>query len=608
MSMYRICITLCLAGLVLTARAAEDPQATAALRALSAKVKAFAVVELPLTPGEVTLHTRQGLTVEALRGVQLDETPPVLRRPEVMYPREHRDDFLPGQAPYVARGILPFRFAWFTNEFNYGGWHNLDLHDYMSAHGCSVIYPYIRKIDDPKTVAHLPAGTQWLKWGGPNLEEFKRDRGIDNARLDRLMDLDLVKEFADFDLVKPSNTFNQLMVDIEYAPLRPETLRKQDWYPRDATETERAAFEKKYYDGYANSYAAFAHAARQHGWKTVSIYGWQPYHAWYGLEKADLDIATDWAWNAYGKTIYEAYDIINPDVYCFYRHRSNVAYTLGNIDLCMKAAKATAVRKPMRPYYWTLLHGGDADYHWWSNQPLLDEETRAMFAMAFFTGVDGVVLWNWSGTGNHHAPPPLMRKEGDREVPNDVMLKNGFALRAQGIKEEEPPTLFKRYDMLHILDVNDQTGLMRFQRIETPFFRNTPDQYHFNNYAFDEAKPIYAMPVDELRAHLRPASEPVAAMIEGLALVKPFEYLLRHGDVKIDVPAQQQFAHSLPVVRRVKLGPLHVLITYDPGVIFGAAPRTITLKDFDGHAGLHLSLPASAETRIFVLRENPEQK
>lgn len=99
-------------------------------------------------------------------------------------------------------------------------------------------------------------------------------------------------------------------------------------------------------------------------------------------------------------------------------------------------------------------------------------------------------------------------------------------------------------------------------------------------------------------------SEPVAAMIEGMALVKPFEYLLHHGEVKIDVSAHEQFARTLPIVRRVTLGGIHVLITYDPMIVHGGEPRPIVLENFDGHEGLTLTLPADSETRVFALEEN----
>jgi hypothetical protein len=73
--------------------------------------------------------------------------------------------------------------------------------------------------------------------------------------------------------------------------------------------------------------------------------------------------------------------------------------------------------------------------------------------------------------------------------------------------------------------------------------------------------------------------------------------------VNIDVPARRQFKQNLPIVRRVKLGPIHVLITYDPKVVYGGEPREILLTDFDGQQGRTLQLPADDQTRIFVLRE-----
>ena len=103
--------------------------------------------------------------------------------------------------------------------------------------------------------------------------------------------------------------------------------------------------------------------------------------------------------------------------------------------------------------------------------------------------------------------------------------------------------------------------------------------------------------------HLRVKSEPVAAMIEGMALVKPLEYTLRHGEVKIDISARRQFKQTLPIVRRVKHGPVHIVMTYDPQVVHGGKPREIVLTNFDNRPGLTLRLPADQQTRIFVLRE-----
>jgi hypothetical protein len=180
---------------------------------------------------------------------------------------------------------------------------------------------------------------------------------------------------------------------------------------------------------------------------------------------------------------------------------------------------------------------------------------------------------------------------------DDVTVKDAFGAEPEGAGPAAAPATFKRYDAICIKSVDEKSGLVRFQRIE----RDNPR----GKYGISDDKPVYAMHSDKLLPHLRPQSEPVAAMIEGMALVKPFEHILRRGEVKIDVSAQKQFADTLPIVRRVKLGRLHVLATYDPLWEEHAAPRQIVLEHFDGHEGLTLVLPADAHTRIFVLREMP---
>ncbi len=94
-------------------------------------------------------------------------------------------------------------------------------------------------------------------------------------------------------------------------------------------------------------------------------------------------------------------------------------------------------------------------------------------------------------------------------------------------------------------------------------------------------------------------------MIEGMALVRPFEYILRHGEIKIDVSARQQFKQTLPIVRRVKYDRTHLIISYDPQVIYGGTPREILLADFDQRPGLTLRVPADDQVRIFAVRSWP---
>ena len=136
----------------------------------------------------------------------------------------------------------------------------------------------------------------------------------------------------------------------EHPVLSPDSLRQQTWYPQDATDAKQHAFEKRYYDGYAQTYVSAVQAARKQGWRNISVYGWAPYgRTWGGLEKPEVDAGTDHAWNFFGKQIYDAVDIVNNSVYCFYWSPQNVAYTLANIDANMALVNSMPLRKPVRP-------------------------------------------------------------------------------------------------------------------------------------------------------------------------------------------------------------------------------------------------------------------
>ncbi|MFC1596505.1 hypothetical protein ACFL5Q_00975 [Planctomycetota bacterium] len=216
-----------------------DTRDAAELRALSAKVPEFQVVPLPTKPGEVALKPGQSLTVEHLRGVDLDDDPPVLRSPAKPYDPRMTDAYPAQKAPYVAAGIRPFRFKQFNCEFNYGGWHNFAMADYASAHGFNIIYPYVREIDQ---ASHLPHDAKWLTWGGfVNWHEWFADHGLPDARYDLLADKDLVKIHTDegkFNRPADRTTLKSrgeyLMIDMEHPVLPPDRLRQQSWYPHDA--------------------------------------------------------------------------------------------------------------------------------------------------------------------------------------------------------------------------------------------------------------------------------------------------------------------------------------------------------------------------------------
>lgn len=572
------------AVLTVGALAADAQKAEEELRALGAKVPAFEAVTIPAGAENVTIAAEDGLTIDALRGVRLDEGPPELGEPAGEYAEKMTDSYAPGEAPYIADKIAPFRFEYFDNEFSYGGWHNWAMCDYACAHGFNVLSSYNHR---PADWTHVPENTKWLRWGGlVNWDRWMKEHEIGEGRYDRLADMQLVEMLREEERLQYDPQYDYLMIDMEHGLLGPEKLREQQWYPADADEAEREEFERKYYAGYAKTYTAPVRAARENGYGNISVYGWQPFaRTWWGLEKVTLGPETYWRWNAFGKDIYEAIDILNPSVYCFYWSAKNVAYTLANVDLNMRLIEGMVRRKPVHPYYWTLLHGGGGGKRWWKGQPIPNEDVRAMTALCFFTGCEGMVLWNWSGTGNHHRPAI---KRGEY-----VMVGEAFELAPAEADDDAKTHHFARYDVLHISEVTD--GTARFQLVQKD---NTGDKY-----GLTPEHPIYALAADELGRYLRPKSEPVSALIEGLALVKPLEYMLSHGEVKIDVSAQEQYAQVLPIVRRVTLGRYHIIGTYDPKCVSGGEGREIRLDDFAGKTGRTLVLPADGEFRIFVLRE-----
>ena len=127
------------------------------ITALQRLVPRFRVV--PLRSGKQALSLTESITIDDLRGKVLDAHPPTLRGQNLVYEPSQDET----HSPYLADGIYPFRFKFFTCEFNYGGWHNLPMQEYASTHGFNVIYPYTRKLAER---SRMPVGTQWLTWSG----------------------------------------------------------------------------------------------------------------------------------------------------------------------------------------------------------------------------------------------------------------------------------------------------------------------------------------------------------------------------------------------------------------------------------------------------------
>ena len=276
------------------------------LKSLSARVSSFRVVPCARS-GEMRLTITQSLTIENLRGVRLDDNPPELGELTEPYDANQTDDFDDGTAPYVAKGIVPFRFRYFNCEFNYGGWHNLKMQEYAATHGFNILYPYTRKTSQR---SRLPAGTRWLKWGGfVSWDEWMTKHGIPAGRYDMLADLDVAGELVKGDLLKGDNPalWDYLMIDMEHGVLSPADLHKQIWFPRTGSAADKAAFEKRYYHGYALTYTAAMTAAKRLGYRNLSVYGWEPFpRTWWGLDQLQFDPAAYAPWLLYGREIHDS--------------------------------------------------------------------------------------------------------------------------------------------------------------------------------------------------------------------------------------------------------------------------------------------------------------
>ena len=569
---------------------------------LSALIKSFKVVKLLAKAGNISLKHSDALTVEQLRGVKLDRNPPkfIGRVPE--YRKIFTDNLSVAQAPYVAQGIAPFRFKYFNCEFSYGGWYNYKMTDYASLHGFDMIFPYVRT---EKEVTHFPRGTKLMIGGNVSWKHWAKQHYSSAKDWWKRFDLATKREMKQLagnaPLLHPkrlSTAYKHkdlIMLDMEHPVVAPKNLSKQSWFPK--SKRKQQAFIKQYYDGYAQTYIAPIKEAKKLGWKQVGIYGWQPFgRTWGGLEKATYQAGHNQAWELFGKQIYQQIDIVYNSVYSFYWSPRNTAYTLANIDLNLQVINSQPNKKPLRPYYWPLLHGGGGGDRWWKNQPLVNDDMRAMVAMAFFTGVDGIVCWSWSGIKNHHSIP-ILDRDGKFYKNNYCMVKDDFKVKSAngGAKVS-----LKRHDSIKLLAFNKATGAVTFKKIWSEDFKQA--RGIMSNRQQDGPTCIANEKV--LNSHLLKKSSAVSGMIEGMALIKMFEFTLRHGKVMIDVPASRQFEKILPIVRRVKLGKINIIITYDPAVTYGGKARNIVLKNFDGIKGRTLTLPADQQTRIFVLRDS----
>jgi hypothetical protein len=151
---------------------------------------------------------------------------------------------------------------------------------------------------------------------------------------------------------------------------------------------------------------------------------------------------------------------------------------------------------------------------------------------------------------------------------------------------------FARYDAIYV-DGVDSSANVRFQLI---------DKTNLTDFGVGTAYPYYDSTVSALSAHLRAASEPLAAMFEGLGMAKLLEWNLRNGAQVVDFDPQQTFSQTLPIVRHIKNGDLHIVATYDPQVVYAQPARNVTINNFNGVTGLNLTFAADSQVRIYLIR------
>ena len=529
--------------------------------------------------GQVIVNKSDGLTSSDLVNVPLDDQPPRLKR-RLQYSVNEKNTARGIQEPYVAIGIQPFRLQYFNCEFNYGGRHNYPMQDYASTHGFNIIYPY-RRSAAQKSV--FPTGTRLSEWKG--ISKFRKkwfkDQDIPYGRYDQL-------DMSHFRIDDPTlrgkkpNGVDFMMVDMEHQPpLSSERLRKTKWYPKQNS----SDFERRYYTNYARSLVSTLQAHRRQGFQHLGIYGWSPGQQLWTPMLQNKPMPRE-AWDVYGKSIYRFVDVIHNSVYCPYFSPKNVAFVLANIEENLRRVNEMPVAKPVRPYFWPLISGGGGGDRWWREVPHLNEDQEAMTAMSFFLGIDGLVIWNWSGQTNHHIPS-FSTFASNGKPKRALMVSKAFRMKP----DNGDSVTFQRYDLLHVKDYKN--GVVSFQKI-------VPDQKD-QKYGILPNRPVFMANYEILKQYLRPRSEPISAVVKGLALIKPFEYMLKTGQPIIDFDSRRDLRQTRPLCRRVKNGSFHLVITYDPMTIRSGEERKIVLKNFAGKKGLHLEFPADQHPRIFVL-------
>ena len=533
---------------------------------------------VPPQPGNVTVSAKSAFTAARLPGQRLQFDPPKLGAVPV-YPAQQQDLVAP---TYQVPNLGAFSFKYFNNEMDFGRDHTFAMNDYSSIHGFSFNCPIGRTAE---SITWMPAGTTFTSGFGISRGQMVKACGIaETDRLDKLVDLGaeaviqgIIKGgfFKGWDPAKTS----ELWLDLEEGCPDLGTLRTFAFYPKTGTAEEKAAFEKKWYDGLAMILYCPVDAAHRLGFKNVCIYGWNP--DWW---EAKGDPATDYYWQNIGKQILPHVDWVCCCNYYFQPVQGNVAARLCDTDSNMKymATLPPGQRKPLRPFFSNQFINF---VPWCYLAPATNEEMQATTALQAFTQYDGYLMWCNAVLANDQScndnlPPPLAKDV-------KVRFKDAFTVDQEGGGTRD----FARYDLINVVSVDG--GNVRFQ---------WADATNGKDHGYGPAYAYYTASVEALTPHLLSPFECLQGMFQGLAMAKQVEWTLRHGTIVWDFDSKEVLTKGLPIERHIQVANLHVVATYDPQVVYGKPARDVVVPNFAGVTGLNLTFPADSQVRIYLVR------
>jgi hypothetical protein len=281
-----------------------------------------------------------------------------------------------------------------------------------------------------------------------------------------------------------------------------------------------------------------------------------------------------------------------------YNRWTNIGFLISNLDRNVSWVKALPVsmRRPIRPYFMHVLMNRTS-WLWWQQMPLPTEEARAAACLGLFTGIDGEDWWGYCDYHSNLQLPPDVAKGLSDNGYCDVMVKD--TLTGTNVATSATRT-FTRYDALHVTALDTTTGVATFQFIVKD---DRP-----NNWGVGATYPYYTAKLTDMTPHLRSYNDDWPGIFEGLAMAKQVEYFLKYGTImRNDFDYATVYENMLPIGRRVKLGSVSIVATYDPLVVVNPTMtrRNVVYTNFDGVAGLNLTFPADAQVRIWVINLTP---